>query len=169
MQDIWSAYVGPGVQARGVNTTTWADQTDTRPTLLALAGLKDDYNVDGRVLTELLAPHALSRAVRENAGGVVALGRVYKQILASTGRFAADTLTASTRALASGSASNDTEYQRTEAALTALDRARDHLADRIGPALLDAQFDNRPISHHKARRLIHRADALLAAAHALAR
>jgi hypothetical protein len=169
MQDIWSAYVGPGVRARGVDTSTWADQTDTRPTLLALAGLKDDYNVDGRVLTELLSPSVLSHAVRSDVGDVVDLGRVYKQILASTGQFAADTLTASTRALASGSASRDTEYRVVEAALTALDRARDHLADQIGPALLAAQFDNRPISHRHARGLIFRADALLAAAHALAR
>ena len=31
---------GRGCRARGVDRTTWADQTDTRPTLLALAGLQ---------------------------------------------------------------------------------------------------------------------------------
>jgi len=169
MQDIWSSYVGPGVRARGVNTSVWADQTDTRPTLLALAGLRDDYNVDGRVLTELLSPNVLSPAVRGDTNDIVDLGHVYKQILASAGQFAADTLTASTRALASGSSSNDQEYQRIEAALSALDHARNALANRIGPALLDAQFDNQPISHRQARSWIVQADLLLAAAHVLAR
>ena len=46
------AFVGPGVTARGVDSTTWADETDVRPTMMALLGLHDDYVSDGRVLLE---------------------------------------------------------------------------------------------------------------------
>jgi hypothetical protein len=168
MQDIWSAYVGPGVHARGMDTTTFADQTDTRPTLLALAGLKDDYTVDGRVLVELLSHHALSPAVRDNFHPVVKLGRAYKQILAPTGKFADATLAASTAALASGTPGNDRKYQRVEAALTHLDNVRDALADKIGPALLGASFDNRPLAHRRAQALTRDAQGLIHAAKALA-
>jgi hypothetical protein len=32
MQTIWAGYAGPGIASRGVDTTTWTDQVDTRPT-----------------------------------------------------------------------------------------------------------------------------------------
>ena len=43
-------------------TGTWTDETDIRPTLIYLTGLKDDYEHDGRVITQILADpnHALS-------------------------------------------------------------------------------------------------------------
>jgi hypothetical protein len=94
----------PGIAARGTDTTTWTDQVDARPTLLSLAGLRDDYPVDGRVLTEITVPSALPSALRVNRAAVLRLGQVYKQILASDGQFADDTLAASTRAIGSGSA-----------------------------------------------------------------
>jgi hypothetical protein len=169
MQDIWSAYVGPGIHARGVDTKTFADQTDTRPTLLALTGLRDDYNVDGRVLVELLTHRALSHAVRGTRHRVVALGTAYKRILAPTGRFADATLAASTAALASGTPGSDRVYRHIEAALTHLDNARNALAERIGPALLAATFHNRPIAARRGHALLRRARALIAAANALAR
>jgi hypothetical protein len=37
------------VTARGVDSSTFADETDMRPTILALTGLEDDYQSDGRV------------------------------------------------------------------------------------------------------------------------
>ncbi|MDT5017572.1 MAG: hypothetical protein QOD39_3732, partial [Mycobacterium sp.] len=129
MQTIWSAYVGPGVKNRGVDATTWADQTDMRPTILALTGLRDDYAVDGRVLTEDLEPSALPVSLRAHRIDVEALGRVYKQILAADGQFATDTLTASTTALTSGSTGNDHTYKVIEAALTTLDTLRNRIAD----------------------------------------
>ena len=51
--------------------------------LLILAGLKDDYEHDGRVITEIvtLPGHALS------APGVTALGACYKQLNSSVGEF----------------------------------------------------------------------------------
>ncbi|MEO8889410.1 MAG: hypothetical protein ABI429_09035 [Jatrophihabitantaceae bacterium] len=169
MQDIWSAYAGPGVSARGTDRTTWADQTDTRPTLLALAGLHDDYPVDGRVLVEDLAPRALPRSLRAHRSTLLALGRVYKQVLAADGQFAEDTLTASTRALNSGSASNDRTYTQIEKALTVLDAARDRLADQMSTQLLGAAFQGRPINESRARRLITEGTLLLLAAKVLAR
>jgi hypothetical protein len=169
MQDIFSAYVGPGVRARGLDRKTFADQTDTRPTLLALAGLTDDYNVDGRVLVEDLSPRALSPALRAHRGQIISLGRLYKQILAPTGKFASQTLAASTTALRGGSDGNDHRYQRIEAALTRLDTVRDRLANRIGPTLLGAAFHNRRIQPQLARSLMRRARSLLTAARDLAR
>ena len=38
----------PGVANLGQTTRTWADHTDVRPTMLALLGLKDSYEQDGR-------------------------------------------------------------------------------------------------------------------------
>ena len=34
---------------------TWLDETDIRPTLMYLTGLRDDYEHDGRVITQILA------------------------------------------------------------------------------------------------------------------
>src|SRR5439155_475595 len=51
-------------------TGTWVDETDIRPTLLYLAGLKDDYEHDGRVISEIVThPDATL-----SAHGVTALG-----------------------------------------------------------------------------------------------
>jgi hypothetical protein len=168
MQNIWSAYAGPGVRAGGIDNTTWADQTDVRPTVLALTGLHDDYSVDGRVLVEDLEPNALPHSLRQYSGDVTALGRVYKQILAADGQFAIDTLTASTHALTSGDAGNDTKYRNIEAALTALGGLRDRIADGISSALLGAAFGNHPVDPRRSRALVAEANALLAAAHLLA-
>ncbi|PZS13463.1 MAG: hypothetical protein DLM57_16620 [Pseudonocardiales bacterium] len=167
MHGIWSAYAGPGVRARGTDSSTWADQTDMRPTILALTGLHDDYAVDGRVLVEGLSPNALPRALREHRSDVLALGQVYKQILAATGQFAQDTLKASTRALTSDSA-NDRTYRLLESALSALGQWRDRLASQIGDQLLGAAFHDRSVDPHRSLALVWEAKLLLAAAHALA-
>ena len=75
----WLGVVGPGVAHLGLDGTaadagpnsagpdsgqitvpgsgttgTWVDETDIRPTLLYLAGLKDDYEHDGRVISEIV-------------------------------------------------------------------------------------------------------------------
>src|SRR5262249_29298566 len=34
----WLGMVGPGVKAGGVNSQTWSDHTDTRPTIMLLTG-----------------------------------------------------------------------------------------------------------------------------------
>ncbi len=43
----WIGMVGPGVLNRGVDSTTWTDHVDYRPTMLLLAGIKDSYVHDG--------------------------------------------------------------------------------------------------------------------------
>jgi hypothetical protein len=168
MQDIWSAYAGPGIKARGIDSTTWSDQTDMRPTVLALVGLHDDYTGDGRVLIEDLAPSAVSHALSVNRSSLLSLGRVYKQLTAADGAFAGDTLTASTTALNSGSSSNDATYTRIESKLTALDSLRDQLAATIAKQLGGAAFSNTAVSSASASTSIVAADALLREAHALA-
>jgi hypothetical protein len=168
MQTIWSAYAGPGVKTRGMDTTTWSDQTDQRPTLMALTGLHDDYAVDGRVLVEDLASSAVPKTLRAHSHDVQELGKVYKQILAADGSFAEDTLTASTHALVSGSATNDARYQKIETALSALGATRDHIADAISAQLLGAAFGNRAVDARSSAILVVEAKGLLAAAHLLA-
>jgi hypothetical protein len=168
MSTIWLGLVGPGVRSRGVDSTTWADQVDLRPTLMALTGLHDDYRVDGRVLVEDLNSSRLPRSLREDKATVTRLGAVYKQILAVDGQFAHATLAASTRGIASGTTATDTAYQRTEQALTRLDQRRDRIAQAIQNVLLNAEFGNHPVGR-TANDLIHQADELLEDANHLAR
>ena len=152
--------VGPGVKTLGVDgsaadagpnsagpnsgqttvpdsgtTGTWVDETDIRPTLLYLTGLHDDYQSDGRVISEILA--SPRRTLRSPS--IVALGQCYKQLNSSVGQFGTSTLTASTRALESTSA-GDRDYRLTEGALALLDRARDALAGQIKRELSGAEF-----------------------------
>jgi hypothetical protein len=171
----WSGFVGPGIGQVGVdgpappegpaaldpNATgtvpqyskkgTWADLTDVRPTLLALTGLRDDYATDGRVLAEIMSNPG--RALR--AEGYTQLARCYKQINASVGQFATDTLIADTAAFASGSATNDRRFTRTQNALSALGAKRDALATQIKTALSAAAFDGARIRGERLNEACH--------------
>src|SRR5262249_43159051 len=147
----WVGFVGPGVSHRGLDGNapndgpavhhpngdstvpdesangTWADLTDIRPTLLALAGLDDDYLADGRVLSELMAhPNAAM-----SDSNYLQVARCYKQINASVGQFATSTLLADTAALASGSPTDDHLFISTQAHLSALLKDRDRLAGEM--------------------------------------
>ena len=108
----WAGVVGPGVAANGVNgpaptggneshdpnslntvpdasrVGTWVEETDLRPTLLHLAGLTDDYQSDGRVISQVLSSPASSLRDTE------ALAVAYQQINSSVGQFATDTMLA---------------------------------------------------------------------------
>jgi hypothetical protein len=162
----WLGMVGPGVRRLGQTSRIWSDHTDVRPTVLALTGLRDTYEPDGRVLTQALT----GRAAR-GGRGLVALGAVYKQITAPFGRFAGDTLVASTRALASGSATDDGTYTTIENAIVSLTDRRDALAARMRTLLTDASFGDghgRP-DRREAGRLVVRGLRLLADADSLAR
>jgi hypothetical protein len=131
---------GQVVVASSGTTGTWTDETDIRPTLMYLTGLKDDYEHDGRVITELLADpnHALS------GPAVATLGACYKQLNSSVGQFGNYTLQASTAAVES-STTNDREFTTVNAALTGLDRVRDALALRIKGELEAAAFADQPV------------------------
>ena len=161
----WLGIAGPGIAHRGLDGTaadegpnsagansgqvtvpgsgttgTWIDETDIRPTLMYLTGLKDDYEHDGRVVTQLLArPNdALS------ARGVAALGACYKQLNSSVGQFGTATLQASTKAIESASTGDQT-YLHTDQVLSVLERARDGLAGKIKGELEAAAFTDTPI------------------------
>ena len=131
---------GQTVVADSGTTGTWVDETDIRPTEMYLLGLKDDYEHDGRVITQILTDpnHALSRP------GVASLGACYKQLNSSVGQFANYTLQADTKAIES-STPGDIRYLATDKALSALDHVRDALALRIKADLEAAAFDDTTI------------------------
>ncbi len=121
----WAGFVGPGVAHLGLDgsppdagpssagansgqvtvpqsgtTGTWIDETDIRPTIMYLTGLRDDYIEDGRVITQILAqpaPNGLSSAAATD------LGACYKQLNSSVGELGTATLEASTNAVESSS------------------------------------------------------------------
>jgi hypothetical protein len=164
----WLGLVGPGVAGRAVDNSTWSDHTDINPTMMALLGLRDDYTVDGRVLTEIFTPSALPAALRSSLPQVTRLGQVYNQLEAAVGTFGLDTLAASTRALASSSP-GDVTYNTIENALAHLGSTRDAVAGAMRSALLGAAFAGKPVSAGRAAQLIARGNALLSQASALAR
>ena len=169
IDNTYVAFVGPGVAHNGVdgfgpaqgpssddgansnpklvtsiaNPGTWADHTDTRPTMLALVGLKDDYTDDGRVLTEDLtvAPG------KTGDSRFQPLAACYKQLDSSVGRFGTDVLVSDTAALRTGSAGDDSTYQLFSAQLKALGAQRDALATTIKNDLFNAEFNNTSIPH----------------------
>ena len=111
---------------------TWVEETDIRPTMLYLAGLSDDYQSDGHVITQALAtvPPALA-ATQQLAAG-------YDQIESSVGQFGTDTLIADSKALASGSSSDDSVFANEQATLLTLAGDRDTAAAKIKKELSDA-------------------------------
>jgi hypothetical protein len=120
----------------GEHTTgPWSDETDIRPTLMYLAGLRDDYEHDGRVITQVLSHR--NRAL--DAPFVTRLGECYKQLNSSVGKFGTDTLIASTNAIESNAA-GDATYLSVDSQLRKLDVARDHLALRVKAELEAAAF-----------------------------
>src|SRR5262249_3700385 len=124
------------------NPGTWADHTDTRPTLMALTGLKDDYVEDGRVLTEDLT----IKPGQTGAKKVQDLAVCYKQLNSSVGQFATDILVADTAALKTGtSGGDDSTYQHVSADIKSLGAERDALATTIKNDLFNAEFNNVPI------------------------
>ena len=146
------------VTVPGSGTTgTWMDLTDVRPTLMYLTGLKDDYEHDGRVVTQLLTRpnHALA------APGVGTLGACYKQLNSSVGEFGTATLQASTNAVESTSA-GDAAYIHTNQALTALEKVRDALAGKIKGELEAAAFSGTPVPGASAQTVA--CEAVIAAA-----
>jgi hypothetical protein len=147
----------PGSRTKG----TWIDETDIRPTLIYLAGLRDDYEHDGRVITQILA--SPNRALR--SPGVSALGACYKQLNSSVGIFGTDTLIAATGAIESSSP-GDATYLQADQALRKLEVARDALAGRIKGELEAAAFGNVPV--HGAGGQLLGCDALLHKAHDVA-
>lgn len=156
----WLGMVGPGVRDDGVDGKTWSDHTDIRPTILLLAGLKDDYGHDGRVLSEALTGAALPPSVIGSGNIFRQLARSYKQISAPVGQFGLGTLQISNSALISND-SGDATYNQLENNLINLNVQRDALAGQMIQILEDAAFNGKPIDPAVASSLIQQANQLL--------
>jgi len=131
------------VTVPGSGTTgTWIDETDIRPTIMFLAGLKDDYEHDGRVITQVLTHPTQALTAK----GVAALGECYKQLNSSVGKFGTATLQFATKGIESASP-GDQQYLATDKALVKLNIQRDQLAGVIKQDLENAAFDNTPVTN----------------------
>jgi predicted transcriptional regulator len=162
----WVGYVGPGVRNLGTSDV-WTDHTDVRPTIMTLLGLHDDYTVDGRAVLQPLFDSAVPQTLRAHRETLLRLGDVYKQLNASFGAFAMDTLKASTTALASNDA-NDSTYTTLETAIANLTAERDALAGQIKAGLAGAEFGGTALNEQQAKGWIDHAQDLLNRAAALA-
>jgi hypothetical protein len=163
----WAGFAGPGVKNLGLDGTrasagpnsagansgqvtvpgsgttgTWADETDIRPTMMYLTGLKDDYEHDGRAISEILqSPDAAL-----SAPGVAALGACNKQLNSSVGVFGTDTPMASTKGIESTSP-GDRAYTQSERTLVVLDHLRDAVTGSLKASLDAAAFHDTPVPH----------------------
>lgn len=156
----WLGMVGPGVRDDGVDGKTWSDHTDIRPTILLLAGLKDDYGHDGRVLSEALTGAALPPSVTGTGNIFRQLAQSYKQINAPVGQFGLGTLRISNSALISND-SDDATYNQLENNLINLNAQRNSIASQMIQILEDAAFNGKPIDPAVASSLIQQANQLL--------
>jgi len=154
----WLGLVGPGVQHDGPIDAFFSDHTDTRPTLMSLVGLRDDYAHDGRVLFEVLDDHP---GFDGNKEILIRLAQAYKDINAPVGRLGRKTFAVSTAALNG----DDAIYAKLEARLAQLTDTRNLIAQKMIEMLEGAAFDNKPVEKFKAEALIIEAEALIAAFH----
>jgi hypothetical protein len=161
----WLGLVGPGVKNQGIDSQTWTDHTNVRSTTLALAGLRDSYVNDGRVLIEAIDTKALPQSLIGHRATLLRLGNAYEQVNAAFGQFGLDLLTASTRALKS---TDETRYESIETSIASLAAQRDDLAGQIKAALNAAAFDNQAINEQSAKDWIAQAQSLLDQASVLA-
>jgi hypothetical protein len=182
--NTWAGFVGPGVAANGLDSTTWTDHVDLRPTINSILGLSDStsaaspYLDDGRVITEILGKareHGDNEKAKNNDSGKGKdngsgqLGALYKQVNAPFGTFALDTLVASTNALKQqATPTGDLTYDAIETQIANLTAERDVLAGAIRAALNDAAAGNGKIDEDQARGWIKQAKSLLGRAHDLA-
>jgi hypothetical protein len=164
----WLGIVGPGVQHLGRTSGVWSDHTDLRPTILALTGLRDSYEPDGAALVDFLDTSAVSTDLRAHHESLVRLRALYKQIAAPFGPYSMNTLVASTKGIASGSATDDTTYTATENQIASLTAQRDDLEARARTAFNNATFGGPLTSEQDLKDMIAEARDILAQASSLA-
>lgn len=145
--------VGPGIDQAGVDNTTSSDHTDLRPTTLKLLGLMDDYPHDRRALMEKFSGWAQPSAVKQSAN-FVALAQVLKELNTPVGPLGLASLHASTIAMESGSAADDSRYSSIESHLPSYAAQRDALVSQIIPSLEEPEFSGTPIPDATAANLI---------------
>ena len=155
----WLGVVGPGVRNLGATGSIWTDHADIRPTLMALAGLNDDYVHAGRPITEMMT------GTRQD---LVRLAEVYKQIDAPVGQLGLDSAAFATKAMESNSA-GDQEYLDADAQIASWTAQRNALADQM-IALLDFTAPGASEQHNDrdVTKLIDQGEALLAEVQAAA-
>jgi hypothetical protein len=189
INNTWLGFVGPGVDHLGLNGSDagagpnsagkfsgeaqldtsvknpgiWADHTDTRPTLMALIGLKDSYTSDGRALTEIMSTPPATTGGKE----FVPLAACYKQLNSSVGTFGTDTLRADTHAIESKSP-GDKQYAGFMSKLATLGSQRDALAGTLKQELFDAEFNGQAIPQQEASSQLSECKSVLSSADQLA-
>jgi hypothetical protein len=159
--NTWVGMVGPGVATHGVDSKTWTDHVNVRPTILALTGLKDDYIEDGRVLTEAMQPSAVPSNL--NGTSATQLAQLYEQLNAPFQQFGMDTLAAATKAIEG----SDSGYQSFDSSLTSLTKRRDVVAGKIKTALHNAAFSGKKIPPGLAKQWLASGQKILADAKTL--
>ena len=130
-------------------------------------GLTDDYTHDGRLLSQDLTGYAIPSAVKKSGSNFSQLAAAYKQLNASFGTFAMNTLKASTHALASNDA-GDATYNSIEGQIQSLTSQRDALAAQIKAALDAATFDGQVLNSAQVQSWLSQAQSLQSQAAALA-
>jgi len=166
----WLGMVGPGVANNGLDTVTWSDHTDIRPTMMALVGLKDDYAYDGHVIAQALSDSGLPWGLHDpnQLSEFNSLAQMYDQINAPTGQFALSTLTVSTHALASNTP-GDATYASLEAQLASMNTQRNTIASQMNALLQSmANGGGQHTNENQAQSLIAQGQSLLDQANALA-
>jgi len=129
--------------------------------VLALAGLRDDYQHDGRVLIEVLHDEALPDSLNDHEGTLTRLAEAYKQINAPKGEFGRKTLDLSTI----GVSGADATHSMVDMRINDLTNRRNAIAEEMIEMLEGAAFRNQAIDEDEAERLIDRANDLLSSVH----
>src|SRR3984893_3762713 len=156
----WLAVAGPGVARNRLDSQTWIDQADIRPTLLALVGLRDSYAHDGRVVSEALRQEAEPPGIRESRAAYESVAASLEQLNSPAGRVGLLSLAAATRALRSDSA-GDGAYRVYLLRIQGVWERRDAAAGQMLPALEAAAFDGKPLDPRAAAAMVNQADQLI--------
>jgi hypothetical protein len=125
--------------------------------MLALTGLHDDYEHEGRALIEEFHDWALPDGVIDSGDEFVELARAFKKINAPNAELGRESLRISTTALAG----DDTTYDHLEDKLAGITSVRDLLAGEMLDRLEDAEFNKQKISGSEEQKLVHEANELL--------
>jgi hypothetical protein len=161
----WLGMAGPGVLHRGMDTTTWTDHVDIRPTVLSLAHLSDDYQHDGRIIAEQLETSALPISIETNVAAFEQLAATYKQLTAPFGAVGVASLVYATQNVATPDSSTHNAYVSTIQSFTT---QRDALAAAIRGYIDNAEFHGAVFDAHVAAEYTRQAKALIQQMHSLA-
>jgi hypothetical protein len=123
---------------------------------------------NGRVLIDQLEAWAVPQTLRAHRETLRRLGEVYKQLNAPFGQFGIDALALSTRAVKSGTSSDDSLYTTLSGQLAGFTARRDALADPMRALLDAAAFAGDALNEGDAKQLIGDAEQLLGEVHSAA-